>query len=65
MIVALSLRPAGSLLKKFRSIKTNVYAHFTNVSSHPGALVSMQKVKLGQQLQLKCGLIFLTVVSFV
>ena len=49
MIVALSLRPAGSLLKKFRSIKTNVYANFTNVSRHPGALRPMQKVKLVQK----------------
>ena len=38
IIVALGLRPAGSLLKLFMSINGNIHAQFTNFSRHPGAL---------------------------
>ena len=38
IIVALSLRPAGSLLKSFMSTNSNIYAQFTIFSRYPGAL---------------------------
>ena len=47
IIVALSLRPAGSLLKSFMSINSNIYAQFTNFSRYPGASQPL-KFKLGQ-----------------
>ena len=45
IIEALSQRPAGILLTIFRSINTKVYAQFTHVSRHPGALESFTKMK--------------------
>ena len=47
-IVALSLRPAGSLLKIFLSKNAIVYAQFTNVSRHLEASGQVKKIKLGQ-----------------
>ena len=42
---ALSLIPAGSLLKIFRRINKHCYAQFTHVSRQPGDLGLIQKVK--------------------
>ena len=38
LVLVLSLRPTGILLKIFRSINVNVDAQFTHVSIHPGSL---------------------------
>ena len=46
IIIALSLRPAGSLLKLFMSINANIYTQFTNFSRHLGALQPLNKLSL-------------------
>ena len=47
IIVSLSLRPAGSLLKLFMSINANIYDQFTNFFETPRSFATVEKMKLG------------------